>query len=48
MVWGRLARRIAWVMFWKGMELSRETLFTLPKPLVHLFYHQVNSVPLKC
>ena len=41
MVCGRLARRIAWVMPWMGMP-TRETLFTLPKPLVHLFYYLVN------
>ena len=42
MVCGRLARRIAWVMFWKRI-VTRETLFTFPKPLVHLC-HLVNIV----
>ena len=36
MVCGRLARRIAWVMFWKRM-VTRETLLNPPKPLAHLF-----------
>ena len=45
MVWGRLARSIAWVMFWKRMDgiVIIETLFTLPKPLTHLFYQPVNT-----
>jgi len=41
MVCGRFARRIAWVMLLMGM-VTRETLFTLPKPLVHLFYSPVS------
>ena len=41
---GRLARRIAWVMFWKRI-VTRETLFTSPKPLVHLICQPVNIVP---
>ena len=44
MVCGRLARRIAWIMFWKRI-VTKETLFTLPKPLVHLFCHLVSIVP---
>ena len=43
MVCGRLARRIAWVMLWKRM-VTTDTLFTLPKPRVHLFYHLVDIV----
>ena len=35
MVCGRLATRIAWVMFEKDIA-SRETLFAFPKPLAHL------------
>jgi len=35
--------RIAWVMLWKCM-VTRDTLFTVPKPLVHLFYHLVDIV----
>ena len=41
MVCGRLARIIAWVMFLKRI-VTTDTLFTLPKPRVHLFYHLVN------
>ena len=41
MVCGRLARRIDSVMFRKRTG-SREFLFTLPKPLFHLFYNLVN------
>jgi len=37
MVCGRLARRIASVMFRKGIAIT-EILFTLPKPLAHLFF----------
>ena len=44
MVCGRLARRIAWVMFEKVIR-SRKYLFTLPKPLFHLFCNLVNIVP---
>ena len=40
---GRLAKRIAWVMFWKRI-VTREILFTLPKPLVHLIY-LINITP---
>jgi len=43
MVCGRLARRIAWVMFRKGIKI-RETLLTLPNPLVHLYCRLVNIV----
>ena len=43
MVCGRLARRIAWVMLWKCM-VTTDTLFTLPKPLVHLLCYIVNIV----
>ena len=35
MVCGRLASRIAWIMFWKRI-VTTDTLFTVPKPLVHL------------
>ena len=41
MVCGRLARRIAWVMFWKFM-VTRDTLFTFPRPRFQLFDHLVN------
>ena len=34
--------RIRLILLRKAM-LSSETLLTLPKPLVHLFYHQVNT-----
>ena len=43
MVCGRLARRTAWVMLWKG-KLSIDTMFSLPKPLFHLFCNLVNIV----
>ena len=43
MVCGRLARRTASVMFWKRI-LSTDTMFTLPKPLFHLFCNIVNIV----
>jgi len=43
MVCGRLARRIDSVMLLKGVFI-RETPFTLPKPLAHLFYHLVSIV----
>jgi len=36
MACGKLAVRIAWVLVEKG-RLTRATLFTLPKPRVHLF-----------
>ena len=36
--------RIAWVMLPSFRELSMETAFTLPKPLVHLYCHLVNVV----
>ena len=44
MVCGKLARRIAEVMI-GNRPLTRETLFTLPKPRVHLFGHLINIVP---
>ena len=40
---GRLARRTDSDMFRK-VTGSRETLFTLPKPLFHLFCNLVNIV----
>ena len=43
MVCGRLTRRIAWVMV-RGSILSREALFTLPKPQFQLSPHLVNIV----
>ena len=44
MVCGRLARSIARVIFGKRM-LTREKLFTLPKPRIHLVCLFVNIVP---
>ena len=43
MVCGRLARSNDSDMFRKR-TVSRETLFTLPKPLFHLFCNLVNIV----
>ena len=43
MVCGRLARRTTLVMLSKE-KLRVETIFTLPKPLGHLFCHLVNIV----
>ena len=43
MVCGRLARSIAAVMFLKRTA-SRDTRFTLPKPLFHLFCNSVSIV----
>ena len=39
-----LDMRIARVMLLRFRELSRETPFTLPKPLVHLWRHLVNVI----
>ena len=43
MVCGMLARRTASVIFRKPM-LTTDTMFTLPKPLFHLFCNIVNIV----
>jgi len=43
MGYGKLARRIARAMFEKRI-LTREKLFTLPKPRAHLFCHLVDIV----
>ena len=43
MVCGRLAMRIAWVIFLNEAR-TREIPFTFPKPLVHLQCHLVNIV----
>ena len=43
MVCGRLARSIALVVLPQFVMIS-ETTFSLPKPLVHIFYRLVNVV----